>query len=133
MGYPPVASNDPFVINLYSQEGLAPSHTNYNAMYDGLRKVVRLLQAYGKIKTVGFPYQMGCGLADGNWNIVKTIIEQAFEGSDIEIVIVKLSESEPDPVVERNNKCEVCKHGLYDNPAHFNPHLGTCGLYVWCS
>jgi O-acetyl-ADP-ribose deacetylase (regulator of RNase III) len=92
IGYPSVASNDPFVFNLYSQEGIGPSHTNYNFMYEGLRKVARHLQGFGTIKSVGFPYMIGCGLADGNWEIVKVIIEQAFEGSDIEVVIVKLPE-----------------------------------------
>lgn len=92
VGFPPVASNSPFVYNLYSQEGLAPSHTNYNAMYDGLRQIVRHLQVFN-IKRVGLPYQMGCGLADGNWEIVKVIIEQAFAGSGIEVIIVKLPDA----------------------------------------
>lgn len=29
--------------------------------------------------------------------------------------------------------CGVCKLGLYDNPAHFDPSLGASCLYRWCS
>jgi len=87
----PVGFN-PIVINMYSQEGLSPSHTNYDYMVKALARLVQFLNLM-EIKKVGFPYQMGCGLADGNWEIVKVIIEQAFENTDIEAVIVKLPEA----------------------------------------
>lgn len=81
----------PIVINLYSQPTLYPSHTSYDAMFEGLSKIAT--DAFGTSnKKIGIPYQMGCGLADGNWEIVKTIIEQAFEGSDLEVIIYKLPE-----------------------------------------
>lgn len=87
----PVGFN-PLVINLYSQVGLSPSHTSYDYMVEALSHLVQFLTLMD-IRKVGFPYQMGCGLADGNWEIVKVIIEQAFKDSDIEVVIVKLPEA----------------------------------------
>lgn len=96
----PQHDGQPLVVNLYSQTTLYPSsQTSYDAMLRGLRDLRGQLEAANDISNtdkpyskVGFPYNMGCGLADGNWEIVKVIIEQAFEGSGIEVVIVKLPE-----------------------------------------
>lgn len=81
----------PVVVNLYSQRGM--SLTSYDAMAEGLGRLALILSNLPSVKRVGFPYGMGCGLADGNWEIVKTIIEQAFKDTDFEIVIVKLPEA----------------------------------------
>jgi O-acetyl-ADP-ribose deacetylase (regulator of RNase III) len=80
----------PVVINLYSQPTLYPSHTSYDAMFEGLSLLARDLPPNNK---VGIPYQMGCGLADGNWEIVKEIIKQAFIDSPLEIIIYKLPDT----------------------------------------
>lgn len=79
----------PVVVNMYSQ--LEMTITSYDYMFKALSQLARQLDRLG-FKTVGFPYNMGCGLADGNWEIVKVIIEQAFADTDIEVVIVKLPE-----------------------------------------
>ena len=83
-------ANSPVVINLYSQTSLYPSHTSYDAMFDGLTRLVNELTPLTQINTVGFPYQIGCGLADGEWNVVKAIILSVFEKSRFEVVIAKL-------------------------------------------
>lgn len=91
------AVGKPTVVNLYSQIGLSPSHTSYDAMYKGLKRLSAAIQAFhpkGAKAKVGFPYMIGCGLADGNWDIVKVVIEQAFLDSGIEVVIVKLPEAQ---------------------------------------
>jgi O-acetyl-ADP-ribose deacetylase (regulator of RNase III) len=82
----------PVVINLYSQTSLYPSHTSYDAIYEGLSDLRERLEfAFPDIqKRIGFPYQMGSGLADGNWSVVKAIILAVFEDSQFEVVIVKL-------------------------------------------
>lgn len=90
---PPRDEQDkPVVVNLYSQEGLSPSHTNYNLLFDGL---VRLRDTFAQlpVDTIGFPYNYGCGLADGNWSVVEAIIKAVFEDSRFGIVIVKLPEA----------------------------------------
>ena len=38
-----------------------------------------------ELKTIAFPWLMSCGLAGGDWNIVKPLIEKTFEDLDIEI------------------------------------------------
>jgi len=82
----------PVIVNLYSQTSLYPSHTSYDAMFEGLSDLRKRMEfAYPNVqKRIGFPYQMGSGLADGNWSVVKAIILAVFEDSQFEIVIVKL-------------------------------------------
>lgn len=85
----------PVVVNLYSQRGLGPSHTSYDAMYQGLSRLNAAVQAFhpkGKEAKIGIPYGIGCGIADGNWTIVQAIITAIFEDSPLEVVIVKLPE-----------------------------------------
>jgi hypothetical protein len=41
------------------------------------------------IKKLAMP-RIGCGLDKLDWNTVEEIIEEVFEGADIEIVIYKL-------------------------------------------
>jgi O-acetyl-ADP-ribose deacetylase (regulator of RNase III) len=90
----------PVVVNLYSQTSLYPSHTSYDAMYDGLYDLRRFLEASRTFQSVGFPYQMGSGLADGKWEIVEAIIKAAFAGSSIKVKIVKLPEPKSDPLTD---------------------------------
>lgn len=78
----------PLVVNLYSQTSLYPSHTSYDAIFEGLTELKAWL--HPRHTKIGFPYQMGCGLADGNWSVVEAIINAVFEDSRFEIVIVKL-------------------------------------------
>jgi O-acetyl-ADP-ribose deacetylase (regulator of RNase III) len=92
-GCPEVSGSSPIVVNMYSQTTLSPSHTSYDYMYEALTLFVDFIEPFQSVKKVGIPYGMGCGLADGNWEIVKIIIEQAFAESDIEVVIVKLPEA----------------------------------------
>ena len=83
----------PTVINMYSQTSLYPSHTSYDAMVQALTSLRNTLEPLPHIQRIGFPYQLGSGLADGNWDIVKQIILSVFEDSRFEIVIVKLPEA----------------------------------------
>ena len=40
--------------------------------------------------TIAIPYKIGCGIANGDWNKVRKIIEKVF--SDYDITIYKLKE-----------------------------------------
>lgn len=86
-------SQRPVIVNLYSQPTLYPSHTSYDNMFEGLTRLRNDLEPLPEIRSIGFPYQMGSGLADGNWNVVEAIIKAVFEDSRFEIVIVKLPET----------------------------------------
>jgi len=45
-------------------------------------------------QVVGVPYGISCGLAGGNWKIIKAIIEDIFLDSMIECYIVKFNQFE---------------------------------------
>lgn len=83
--------NRPFgeqvIFNMYSQVGM--SVTSYGHMQKALGEIRKLMEQQN-LKTLGVPYKMGCGLANGDWNEVERIITEAFEGSDIEVTIVTL-------------------------------------------
>ena len=60
--------------------------TDYQALEEGLKKI----KGYCKEskRTMAIPYKIGCGIANGEWNIVYKIIEEVF--SDYEVTLYKL-------------------------------------------
>lgn len=91
----------PTVVNMYSQTSLYPSHTSYDAMVEALTELRNRLDPMPQFTRIGFPYQLGSGLADGDWDVVKAIILSVFKGSRFEIVIVKLPEDKKsDPLID---------------------------------
>lgn len=86
-----------FVVNLYSQFDYRPHgklHTDYSAFFCCLLELRRELSDYpyyhkteNKKYKIGFPDHIGCGLAGGDWDIVKKIIEVVFaeESWDVEV------------------------------------------------
>lgn len=49
--------------------------TNYKALETCLDKVIEYMKEK-ELKTIGIPYKYGCGIANGNWDIVKEIFER---------------------------------------------------------
>jgi Predicted phosphatase homologous to the C-terminal domain of histone macroH2A1 len=88
------APNSPLVVNMYSQTSLYPSHTSYDAMVEALTTLRDRLEPLNVFNRIGFPYQLGSGLADGDWNVVKAIILSVFEKSRFEVVIVRLPDAQ---------------------------------------
>lgn len=80
------------VINLYSQTGIGGQNrqTSYDAMVSGLTKIKQAVESVDINYTIGIPYQLGCGLANGNWSIVKAIIYSIFEKSPVKVIIYML-------------------------------------------
>ena len=78
-----------FVINMYSQREYLPrgiQHTDYEAF----KSCLAMIKSFCHIKSIykiGFPAKIGCGLAGGNWSVVKELIEEAFseDGWDVEV------------------------------------------------
>ena len=52
----------------------------------------------GNPQALGLPYGISCGLAGGNWKIIKAIIEDIFLDSMIECYIVKYNQFEEEGV-----------------------------------
>jgi O-acetyl-ADP-ribose deacetylase (regulator of RNase III) len=72
------------VINAYTQfeYGTDKIHLDYDALRLCLRKINHLYAG----KTIGLP-KIGCGLAGGDWNIVRDIIQKELVDLDVFIVI----------------------------------------------
>lgn len=75
------------VFNLYGQfyYGRGVRNLNYEALYNGLVAVKVFIaknpSSFQGVKIGTYP--LGCGLAGGNWKIVKPIIEEIFHDTDI--------------------------------------------------
>lgn len=74
----------------YGQGGIV--YTNYSALYCAFMNL-RDYCSFDKNKhwVIGIPYNIGCGLAGGNWNKVYKMILEIFEScSNIDIKICKI-------------------------------------------
>jgi O-acetyl-ADP-ribose deacetylase (regulator of RNase III) len=87
--------NFPTIVNIYSQDGIGGQdrQTNYAALGSALLQLERELQGLyamsgGKVK-LGIPHRIGCGLANGDWKVVRAVIESAFGASPVPVIICK--------------------------------------------
>lgn len=79
------------IFNCYSQfyYGGTARNTDYEAFYlcceDVKKKIIEFnynkIEAH-KIRVLGVPYNIGCGLGGGNWNIIYSILENVLGTSD---------------------------------------------------
>lgn len=67
------------IYNLYGQykPGTDSRKTDYEAFYSGLTLICKDIIIRG-ITHVSLPYNIGCGLAGGDWRIISNIIEVVF-------------------------------------------------------
>ena len=83
--------NGKYIMNFFSQDEYYPRdrcHTDYEAFTDCCITLKEFITEYDLDKsniTIGFPYKIGCGLAGGDWSIISKIIEEEFEGYEVEI------------------------------------------------
>ena len=73
-----------FIANCFSQmeRELNGTLTDYNAV----RKCFEFVKPYGNYQSIHIPYQYGCGIAGGDWNIVVKIIEDVLPFATIYIL-----------------------------------------------
>lgn len=66
----------PVIINVFGQDEHSQMHrcTSYDALEAALSKAAKSCAG----TTVAIPYKMSCGLAGGNWEIVKAIIRETI-------------------------------------------------------
>ena len=57
-------------------------YTDYRALANAFRAIHKRLPID---KSIAFPHYMGCGLGNGDWTIVKFLIEYCFPGREIHI------------------------------------------------
>lgn len=78
-----------FVANIFGQYKYGrdgKQYTEYRKLESGLIELRDFMRDNG-LKSVAFPYKIGCGLGGGNWEIVSGVIEDIFK--DFEIVFCK--------------------------------------------
>lgn len=79
------------VVNSYTQYGFGKNNSNGTSIpldYEALTLCMRKINHTFKGKHIGLP-QIGCGLAGGDWNIVKSIIQKELKDCDVTVVIFK--------------------------------------------
>lgn len=79
------------VFNLFGQDkyGRDKQYTDYEALKSALSSL-NLFASYKKL-SIAIPYNLGCGLAGGDWNIVYKIIKDVFRYSNATVTIYKLA------------------------------------------
>jgi O-acetyl-ADP-ribose deacetylase (regulator of RNase III) len=86
------------IYNLYTQGtlGVGERQVNYEKFWRALKNMQEDLlfvqHETGDKQVLGLPYGISCGLAGGNWGIIKAMIEDVFLDSLIECYIVKFNE-----------------------------------------
>jgi O-acetyl-ADP-ribose deacetylase (regulator of RNase III) len=83
-----------YVVNLYSQTGIGSKdrQTSYDALVTALEALRDKLVSSGHPVTIGVPWRLGSGLANGSWPIVETIIKDVFKGSIVDVIIYQRPE-----------------------------------------
>ncbi len=83
------------IYNLYTQSGYGGGkrRVNYEYFHQALKNMqedlISIQEEAGQPQVLGLPYGISCGLAGGNWKIIKAIIEDIFLNSPIKTYIVK--------------------------------------------
>ena len=77
------AEDDKYIANLFGQYkfGRDKQYTDYKALEEALFSLK--VSAKDHNKSIAIPYNVGCGLAGGSWDIVYKIIEDVFSDYDV--------------------------------------------------
>lgn len=75
-----------YIVGCYGQDGYGTDkqYTDHLALYGGLIKAAKLAQKKGL--TLYAPYKLGCGLAGGDWEVVKGLLERVTYYAPVVIV-----------------------------------------------
>jgi O-acetyl-ADP-ribose deacetylase (regulator of RNase III) len=77
-------NTSPIIVNCYTQYAYGKGRMNCD--YEALRSCMKEIKRLFHGKKIGLP-MIGCGLAGGEWEIVKPIISEELSGEDVTIVI----------------------------------------------
>ncbi|MWV44867.1 Appr-1-p processing protein [Paenibacillus sp. HJL G12] len=84
-----VKTGDKYISNLFGQLNYGRRklrYTDYEALKESLTTLKNEAQKRGL--SVALPFNIGCGLANGDWDVVKGIIEETF--CDYRVTLYKL-------------------------------------------
>lgn len=80
-----------FVINIFGQRNFGNDANAVYTDYDAFAKAVNNLFALSPGESYAFPYKIGCGLANGDWNKIYEIIRTASEHYNTTVVFYSLT------------------------------------------
>jgi O-acetyl-ADP-ribose deacetylase (regulator of RNase III) len=74
-----VKESDRYIANLFGQYAysVGKSHTDYEALEMAFMSLRDFAESKA-LRTIAIPYNLGCGLAGGNWDVVSAIIDKIF-------------------------------------------------------
>lgn len=80
------------VVNMYSQYEYGydgKRYTSYDAFCSCL-EAIKDFAIYNDIKSIAFPYNIGCCRGGANWNVIYAMIESVFSDTELDIYICQL-------------------------------------------
>lgn len=80
------------VVNMYSQYEYGydgKRYTSYDAFCSCLEEI-KAFAIYNDIKSIAFPYNIGCCRGGANWNVIYAMIESVFKDTELDIYICQL-------------------------------------------
>ena len=87
-------SEDRICVNIYGQDGYGRGkrYTDYDALRAALDSFATRLNSskIPKYWNIGFPYRIGCGLAGGEWDTVRKMLEEFSDKVEYNVFVVKL-------------------------------------------
>ncbi len=90
--------NQRYVINIYGQlkpGKPSPGRDSAASRLEASSKALDQIAELPKLKSIGFPYGIGCGLAGGDWNEYETLLENFAERvgeRGVSVVIYRLGQ-----------------------------------------
>ena len=81
-----------YVANCYAQFnfGTEKRQVNYEAIYKCFEILKVYIEQNGLV--LGIPFRMGCGLAGGDWRIVRSMIDVVFGDLEKDVLICKIED-----------------------------------------
>lgn len=91
------ATQNKGIYNMYTQDRIGGTRAvNYEGFYASLESVLNHIEWQSshdeEKKALGLPMGISCGLAGGDWGIIKAIIEDIFRNSSVMCYIVKYNQ-----------------------------------------
>lgn len=77
-------NTSPIIVNAYTQYEFGTDKRNCD--YNALESCMQLIKKNFTGKKIGMP-KIGAGLAGGNWNIIKDIIQRELEDEEVTIIL----------------------------------------------
>lgn len=92
-----VLGGESYIVNINENQQIANCFTqlpNFDTDYQAIKDCFTTLLTICKEtdKTICIPYKYGCGIANGNWNIVSNIFKKLSNKYGVDITVYKLYE-----------------------------------------